>query len=519
MTENRKADLILNNARILTLNPEMSFAKSIAMGNGRILAVSRSDNLNSYKGNHTQIIDCHGYTVTPGFNDAHCHPIGYIEGLVTLDVSRMSVSSIADIKAKIKQVAKSTPAGNWIRARGYEVFYLAEKHSPTRWDLDEVAGDHPVKLSHRTGHAHVLNSAAMAIAGIHNDTPEPPGAMIERDLETGEPNGVLYGMAPYLAKVIPELGRDEMDRGIQLASEQFISLGITSVQDASVSGNVKRWKMFQEWKERGYFRPRVSMMMGEMHFDEFCEGGFTPRMGDEWLRLGGVKIILRETTGELHPPQDVLNELISKIHRTGHQAVLHVVEESMLRSACLAFDYALDAYFDKGHRHRLEHCSVCSPAMVEHLISLKTVIVTQPSFIYYNGERYLSMVDEYQLRHLYPIGRLMKAGLKVAAGSDCPVVPLSPVVGIYAAVSRLSEGGISILPEECISPIDALSMYTTNAAYACFDEEVKGSLVQGKLADLVVLSNDPTQIPTAEIKELEVKMTVLGGEIVWRNGL
>jgi predicted amidohydrolase YtcJ len=330
---------------------------------------------------------------------------------------------------------------------------------------------------------------------------------------------VLYGMGPYLLQVLPELGRSELDRGIQLANDRFISLGITSVQDASVSSNMKRWKMYQEWKEQGYFKPRVSMMMGTEYFDEFCEQGFTPRLGDEWLRLGGVKIILRETTGELHPNQEELNKLVFKIHKAGHQAVLHVVEESMLKSACLAFDYALNTYFDRGHRHRLEHCSVCSPAMVENLTSLKTVIVTQPSFIYYNGERYLSMVDEYQLRHLYPIGRLMKAGLKLAAGSDCPVVPLSPLVGIYAAVSRLSEAGISILPDECISPVEALSMYTTNAAYACFEEDKKGSLVPGKLADLVVLDNDPTHMPVSEIKDMEVKMTVIGGEVVWRNGL
>jgi len=169
------------------------------------------------------------------------------------------------------------------------------------------------------------------------------------------------------------------------------------------------------------------------------------------------------------------------------------------------------------HRHRIEHCSVCQPRMAERLASLGVVVVTQPAFIYYSGERYLKTVPERQLRHLYPIATLLKAGVKVAASSDCPVASPNPLVGIYAAVSRRAETGEAVVPEERISPLEALRMYTENAAYASFEEDIKGSITPSKVADLVVLSDDPMRMPVEEIKDLEVEMTIIGGDVVYRK--
>jgi predicted amidohydrolase YtcJ len=171
-----------------------------------------------------------------------------------------------------------------------------------------------------------------------------------------------------------------------------------------------------------------------------------------------------------------------------------------------------------NHRHRIEHCSVCRPTMAKRLAQLGAVVVTQPPFIYYNGERYLKTVPSDQINDLYPLATLIKAGIKLAAGSDCPVVPPNPLNGIYAAVSRLDEIGQTIASEQRITPQQALSMYTDAAAYSCFQENLKGLLTRGKLADLVVVSNDPSQVATEEIKDLEIKMTLIGGEIVWSKG-
>jgi len=326
-------------------------------------------------------------------------------------------------------------------------------------------------------------------------------------------------MGDYLTRVVPPLDDSELERGIELASERLLSLGITSIQDASPHNDYRRWQAFQRWKSQGHLKPRVTMMLGAEPFGQCKEQGFGPKTGDSQLRLGAIKIILDETRGQLNPPQIELNQKVFEIHQSGFQVALHAVEETTLQAACSALEEVLQRFHRINHRHRVEHCSVCTQAMARRLSSLDAVVVTQPAFIYYSGERYLQTVPNEQLKHLYPVATLIQAGLKVAASSDCPVVPPNPLSGIYAAVSRTAETRQTLLPEERITPIQALRMYTVDAAYACFEEDIKGSIVPGKLADLVVLSGDPTQLGIEQIRELEVEMTVVGGEIAWRRGI
>jgi predicted amidohydrolase YtcJ len=207
--------------------------------------------------------------------------------------------------------------------------------------------------------------------------------------------------------------------------------------------------------------------------------------------------------------------MVLDIHRLGFQAVLHAIEGKTIEAACDAIAYALKKSPRSDHRHRIEHCSVCTPFLAKRLTSLGIMVVTQPSFIYYNGDRYLKTVPKPNLEHLYPLSTLIKNGVAVAGSSDCPVVPPSPIVGVYAAVSRRTEAEDFVLPDEQITPLEALTMYTRDAAKATFDEEIKGSIEPGKLADLVVLSGDPTKVPVNEIKDIEVEMTILDGEVVW----
>ena len=230
-----------------------------------------------------------------------------------------------------------------------------------------------------------------------------------------------------------------------------------------------------------------------------------------------MKIILDETTGHLQPAQSELNEMVLRIHQAGFQACLHAVEEKTVEAACSAIEYALQKLPKSDHRHRIEHCSVCPPSLAKRLAALGIMVVTQPSFIYYSGDRYLQTVPAEELKHLYPIRTLLKSGVKVAASSDCPIAPANPLIGIYAATSRMTETGETVLPEEKITPEEALRMYGENAARATFEEGMKGSISPGKLADLVVLNGDPTKVPINEIKDLEVEMTILNGEIVWEK--
>jgi len=512
------ADLILKNANVITIDPELPSAELIAITGDRISLVADNKRLESVTGAKTKVIDCQGKTLVPGFNDAHCHVFSFIRKLLSLDLSPSSVSSIADIKIAIRHRAQSIPPGQWLTGTDYNEFYLAEKRHPTRWDIDEVAPHHPVVLAHRSLHACVLNSLALSLAGITKETPEPPGGLIDRDPNTGEPSGLLFEMLGYIReKVLPPLSEEELIKGIALANEHYLSYGITSLQDATVTNNLGRWQAFHQFKDTDKLKSRVSMMVGAKAQSQFLGAGLAPGSGNNQLRLGGVKIIVNETTGQLHPPQPELNQQAFSAHQAGFQLAIHAIEPSTVEAAITALEYAHSHLPQAGRRHRIEHCSECPPQLLERLSKLQAVVVTQPPFLYYSGERYLAEIPASQLQWLYRIKSLLSTGLIVAGSSDSPVVPDNPLVGIYAAVTRQAESGQQILPQECISVSQALAMYTINAAYASFEEGIKGSITQGKLADIVVLSNDPVKSPAEQIKDIKVEMTIIGGRVVWET--
>jgi hypothetical protein len=510
------ADLILNNANVITMNPSCPTAELVAIKGNKILLVAGNEELEQVKGAKTKIIDCHGKTVVPGFNDAHCHIFSFIRNLRSLDLSPSSVRSIADIKAAIRRQAQSIPPGDWLTGNGYNEFYLAEKRHPNRWDIDEVAPQHPVLLAHRSLHACVLNSLALSLAGITKETPEPPGALIDRDLDTAEPSGLLFGMLGYIReRVMPPLSEEELAEGIALANQHYLSMGITSLQEASATNDLARWQTLYRFKESGRLKSRVSMMFGIEALSQFQEAGLALGSGDGQLRLGGVKIMLNETRGELQPPPPELNQQVFTACQAGFQLAIHCVEPNTVDAAIAALEYISSQLPLAGQRHRLEHCSECPPQLLKRLIKLKAMVVTQPPFIYYSGERYLATIPSTQLRWLYRIKSFLDSGLIVAGSSDSPVSPDNPLVGIYAAVTRRAESGQYLLPHECISAKEALAMYTINAAYASFEESVKGSITPGKLADLLVLSDDPIKSPPEQIKDIRVEMTIIDGKVVW----
>ena len=509
------ADLILYDANVVTLDSNCPRAQLVAVRGGKVLAVTNNEALAEFRGPKTTIIDCRGHTVLPGFNDAHCHLVALAKSLVSLNVGPAKICSIIDIQQEIKKLAQNLPQGSWISADGYNEFYLAEKRHPTRWDLDKASSVHPVKLTHRSGHAHVLNSLALALVGVAMESHDPPGGIIERELETGEPNGLLYDMGDFLSKIVPPLSDSELERGIKLANQELLSLGITSIQDASPENDFQRWRMFQRRKGEGSLECRLSLMLGTEGFNRYQKEGQPHDL--RGIHLGGVKIVLQETTGQLSPSWEELEQIVPRIHQADLQVAFHAVEETTVEAACSILELVLRKSPRPDRRHRIEHCSVCRPEIAKRLASLGAVVVTQPAFIHYSGDRYLQTVPESQLKHLYPLATLLKAGVRVAAGSDCPVVPPNPLMGIYAAISRRAETGEAILPQESVSPLEALRMYTVNAAYASFEEAVKGSITPGKFADLVVLSDDPIKVPTEEVKDLQVEMTIIDGGVVYRK--
>ncbi|MDY6892623.1 MAG: amidohydrolase family protein, partial [Chloroflexota bacterium] len=292
--------------------------------------------------------------------------------------------------------------------------------------------------------------------------------------------------------------------------------GITSVQDATVRNGIEQWQTFSKLKEKaGTLVPRIRMMLGLHSLDGFKERGLYPGYSEHGISVGSVKITLDETKGWLNPPQDELNEGVLRAHQSGYQIAIHAIEEDTVEAAIIALEYCLKISPKVDHRHRVEHCSECPPRLLRRLRDIGAVVVTQPAFIYYSGERYLKDVPDTQLPWLYRTKSFLENGLRPAASSDCPVVPCNPLVGIYAAVTRRAESGQILSPEEVVTPIEALTMYTMGGAYAAFEEHFKGSVEVGKLADMVVLSADPTSASPDEIKEIKVEKTIIGGEVVW----
>jgi len=510
---NSKADLVLRNAGAITLDPRRPQAGTIYIRGGHILKVSSKDVDPGLVGAATQVIDCRGRTVIPAFHDAHSHVEAYTGRLLDIDLSPACVKSIEDIINRIREAAAALPVGTWIRCAGYNEFYLQEKRHPTARDLDRATTDHPVKLTQRSGHAHVLNNLALQLAGITAQSEEPPGCMIERDLESGEPNGLLFGMGPYLSEKIPPVGDTALEVAVSRAGRTLLSLGITTVQDASPGNGPERRTRFLDWKRRGVFLPRIIMMSGAEEAILF-HGGQTPVESETGLPRSAVKIMLDEVRGSLNPSQAELNRLVLEIHGQGRQVAIHAVEEATVDAAITAIEQAMKQRPRKDSRHRLEHCSVCTPAAAARLSRIGAAVVTNPAFIYYGGERYLSTVPQEQLRHLYAIKTMLAEGLRVAAGSDAPVSGPDPLKGIYAAATRLAENGQQVIHSQAISALEALRLYTLNAAYSCFLERQTGSIAKGKWADLVVLNGNPLQVSPHELKDLKVEMTLMDGKAV-----
>jgi predicted amidohydrolase YtcJ len=235
------SDLILSHANILTMDPARPYAQLVAIQNGKVLAISNNESLGEFKKRNTKVIDCKGKTILPGFIDAHFHLLAFAESLITLNLEpRKGIHSISDVQKKIREQSQQLPSGTWIRGRGYNEFYLTEKRHPNRWDLDSVTTAHPVKLTHRSGRAYVLNSLGLKLVGISKKTADPPEGLIDRDIGTGEPTGLLYGMGDCLRKTIPPLEREQMELGMKLANRELCALGITSIHDASPRNNLDR---------------------------------------------------------------------------------------------------------------------------------------------------------------------------------------------------------------------------------------------------------------------------------------
>ena len=523
MTPQRHADLILSNARTLTMQPGHPHARWVAVKDGRIVAMGEGAVDDGLRGPGTREVDCAGMTLVPGFVDAHCHLLALASSLRAVDCRPEAAGSVSRIVDILRGRADTTALGDWVRGFGYDEFYLTGGGHPTRLDLDRATTRHPVRLDHRTGHASVLNGRGLDAAGICGDTPDPPDGVIERD-ETGEPTGVLFEMSEHLRRAVHRPGSGIPDEaalldGIRAADRTLRSRGVTSIHDATPGNGLDRWHVIRGLKERGYLTPRVVMMAGAGHWESFLRSGMVTGAGDDGMRLGAVKFMLSLATGALLPSAEELRDLSSGPHRAGYQLAFHAVEHEAVEAAADTIAYLQERWPRHDARHRIEHCSECPPSTLARVQRSGAVVVTQPVFTHRYGDRYLSLTEDRLRPHLYPLGALQQASVPLAAGSDAPVAAPEPLLGVYSAVSRVTRTGapFDAGQSQRITAAAALAMHTVGGAYAGFQEGEIGSIAPGKLADLVMLDGDPTSVELEGLKEIRVVMTLVGGKVVWEG--
>jgi len=296
---------------------------------------------------------------------------------------------------------------------------------------------------------------------------------------------------------------------------------VTSLVDAAHTNGRAEWELMGRLRREGHLAPRVTAMVGIDHLAEGQE--WRADAQDEWVGLGAAKIVIKELGDEIYPTEGELAGLVAEAHDRGCQVAVHAVEERAVAAAVAAYEAALSRRPRPGgrpsgradHRHRIEHCGICPPDLARRIGAAGVLVVTQPSFLYYNGERYLRQVPPERQAYLYPLRSLGRAGVRLAAGSDCPVVAPDVIAGLYGAVARRSAAGRALPGAEAVSVEGALAMYTTGAAFSSFAEGERGSITPGRLADLVVLSGDPTACPPEELLALRTEMTVVGGRVAW----
>ncbi|MBT5320047.1 MAG: amidohydrolase [Chloroflexi bacterium] len=505
MTSTATDRTFLYNANVLTLDPGDALATGLLIEDGRVAQVVHDGDVIS---GGDRMIDLEGATILPGFIDPHCHPLALGAAMASIDCSPATVSSVAEIGERIARAAADTPSG-WIRARGHDELLLAEKRHPNAVDLDVAAPGRLIRLSHGSGHGDVLSSAAMSALGINRTTVVPPGGTIECDSVTGEPTGVLFEMGGWIRDRLPKPSEIDLQRYAKTASDQLVGAGVTSVTDAGRDNSADKLALYSGLTTDGRFMPRPTVMLSP----EACRTGVE---NTRCVRIGATKIAITFSGGEMHPEFDALVETIRTEHHANRQVAIHAVELEAVIMATEAFAIVGSRIENLALRHRLEHASECPPEVARNIADAGLSVVTQPGFIHERGDRYLiaQRSGGSKTEDLYAAKNLIDAGVHVAASSDAPVGPASPLIAIQAAVTRNASGGGSVGPSQAISVGQALRMYGPNAAWMNHLEAEIGTIEPGKRADLVVLQNNPHGVDPQQIGSIPVLATLIGGKTV-----
>lgn len=481
---------------------------------------------------NAEVIDVSGKTVMPGFIDCHTHFIlmGF-RTLATLDLSK--TKSLNEVLELIEARISELPEGAWLEGHGWDESNWPEKRYPSKWDLDHVSHEVPIVLTPYYGHLIVVNSAALEAANISKDTVSPEGGEVVKDPETGDPTGVLRDEAMGLVfNVQPQMTEETMLQGLKEACSIALRWGCTSIHE--LYADAPEYMTYQRARNDGSLRVRAYVMPNARHNEEMLDAlgtlGFSTGFGDDYLRIGAAKIFIDGSMGArtavLSEPYnddpstmglftispETLKFRVAKAHNLGMQIAIHSIGDGGIQASLDAYEAALENNYREDHRHRIEHCEILTEEQIQRIKRLGVIPSMQPNFVGewgWPGGMYDQRLGSERIKMNNPYRKLLDEGIRVAFGSDCgfcPPWPMNPIYGLWAAVRHPIEGsGISL--EE------AVKAYTLDAAYASFEEDIKGSLEPGKLADIIILSRDISAIDPDEIKDVTVDLTMVGGKI------
>ncbi|MDG2140408.1 MAG: amidohydrolase [Gammaproteobacteria bacterium] len=522
-------DYVVLNARVLTIDNNIPLAEAFAVKGDRFVAVGTTSDIRNLASSRTEIIDAEGMTITPGFIDAHSHPAGAgVNELVQVNADLRSVSAIA---GALRARADATPQGQWIRAFKYDDTKLSEGRPINRFDIDALVPDHPVAVSHRGGHTSVYNSMALAMAGVTSETPDPPGGRFYRD-STGALTGLVAGPArSVFNSLIPsDSTREQRKDGVKLITELMTKSGLTSVHQTGASRN--DMLAYQDARAEGNMRFRMYLFPRGQLFNDLVNAGVRSGMGDEVFRIGAVKFTadgsasertMRMSTpfegrpddyGLLYMTEEEIHESVENAHRNDFQVAIHANGDVTIEMVLNAYQRVQELWPRDNPRHRIEHCSLVNPELLARIKNLGVIPAPFYTYIHYHGNKWVEYGEE-KMRWMFAHRSFLDYGIPVAPASDYTPGPYEPMMAIQSMVTRKDFDGRIWGPNQRITIDEALRVCTMNGAYASFEEDIKGSISVGKLADFVILADDPHNVDPDEIKNIEIVRTVVGGTTMY----
>jgi hypothetical protein len=540
------ADIVLLNGKIITMAEDLASHSAIAVKGDRIVAVGVDSEMERWVGEGTVVVDLKGRTVVPGFGDCHCHFIQY-----ALALSHVDLRGVVDMEGfldKVKTAVSLEVPGGWILGHGWDQdkmrwdgAWARSRRWPNRWDLDLVAPENPVFFTRICCHVAVANSLALRLANITEDTPDPSGGQIDRDPSSRQPTGILKESAMDLVRVrIPTPDDGQLKRACRQALMKAVEMGVTSIEEAGVGW--RELEVYRELYEEGSLNVRVNLLMNSDCLNRLIEEGVrSPHpIQPDWIRIVGIKIFADgslggrtallekpyhdapETCGLPQLSQAELNRLVLNANEAGISVAVHAIGDLANRMVLDAFEdsrRALGAERYGRLRNRIEHCSVLDEKIVRRYKELEVVASIQLGFATSDMDWILQRVGPERIKYTYPWRTLLDEKIKCVGGTDCPVETLDPMANIYSVSTRKRKGFSLCEPylSQKLTVEEAIQLLTREAAYGTFEEDRKGTLESGKLADLVVLSNNPLTVSAEDVRNIEVLMTIVGGKVVFKS--